>query len=220
MLKSYEEMRKIDVTKYCEVRTEGKEAIPYLNWAKCIDLLYQNGAQKVYFEPVVNPNTGSSLIMAGNEFKDKNDITNRAYETRIKVIIDEDIFEFQGPVMNGANPVKDNSMSQQRLWNAQTRLFVKAVAIRTGLGFDLWIKSEEKELEIQQTADIYHDIRKVAERVNETITSIQKKGLSLAQIAEKMNRTEAEIKGWINQYNILFAFEYNLEYIRRHLDDK
>lgn len=220
MLKSYEEMRKIDVTKYCEVRTEGKESIPYLNWAKCIDLLYQNGAQKVYFEPVVNPNTGSSLIMAENEFKDKNEITNRAYETRIKVIIDDDVFEFQGPVMNGANPVKDNSMSQQRLWNAQTRLFVKAVAIRTGLGFDLWIKSEEKELEVQKEADIYHDIRKVAERVNETITTIQKKGLSLAQIAEKMNRTEAEIKGWINQYNILYAFEYNLDYIRRHLDDK
>ena len=41
--------------------------------------------------------------------------------------------------MNGGNPVRDNSMSQQRLWNCQTRLFVKGVAIMTGLGFDLWL---------------------------------------------------------------------------------
>ena len=36
MLKSYEEMRKIDVRPYCEER-EGKL---YLNWAKCVELLH------------------------------------------------------------------------------------------------------------------------------------------------------------------------------------
>ena len=44
--------------------------------------------------------------------------------------------------MNGANPVKDNSMSQQRVWNSMCRAFVKCVAINTGLGFDLWAKEE------------------------------------------------------------------------------
>ena len=44
--------------------------------------------------------------------------------------------------MNGANPVKDNSMSQQRVWNSMCRSFVKCVAIHTGLGFDLWLKEE------------------------------------------------------------------------------
>ena len=44
--------------------------------------------------------------------------------------------------MNGSNPVKDNSMSQQRVWNSMCRSFVKCVAIHTGLGFDLWLKEE------------------------------------------------------------------------------
>ena len=48
----------------------------------------------------------------------------------------------QTPVMNGSNPVKDNSMSQQRVWNSMCRAFVKCVAIHTGLGFDLWLKEE------------------------------------------------------------------------------
>ena len=57
MLKSYEEMRKIDVTPFCEER----EGMLYLNWAKCIDLLRENGAKKVYWEPVPDERTGSSL---------------------------------------------------------------------------------------------------------------------------------------------------------------
>ena len=53
----------------------------------------------------------------------------------------------QSPVMNGANPVKDNSMSQQRVWNSMCRSFVKCVAIHTGLGFDLWLKEEMRPFE-------------------------------------------------------------------------
>lgn len=138
MLKSYDELRKIDVTPYCEERDNMK----YLNWAKCIDLLHENGAEKVYFEPIPDEKTGSSLRMSENVFTDKNGATNRCYETRIKVVIDNDEYIMQSPVMNGSNPVKDNSMSQQRVWNSMCRSFVKCVAIRTGLGFNLWLKEE------------------------------------------------------------------------------
>ena len=55
----------------------------------------------------------------------------------------------QTPVMNGANPVKDNSMSQQRVWNSMCRAFVKCVAIHTGLGFNLWLKEEYNKLEVR-----------------------------------------------------------------------
>lgn len=137
-LKSYEEMRKIDVTQYCEER----DGMTYLNWAKCIDLLHEHGAQKVYWIPIPDPVTGSSLRMSGVTFEDKNKIVNRCYETRIKVVIDDNEYEFQSPVMNGSNPVKDNSMSQQRVWNSMCRSFVKCVAIHTGLGFNLWLKEE------------------------------------------------------------------------------
>ena len=65
-LKSYEELRKIDVRPFCKKR----DGIEYLNWAKCIDLLRENGAEKVYWEPIPNKETGSSLIMSSATFTD------------------------------------------------------------------------------------------------------------------------------------------------------
>lgn len=140
MLKSYDEMRKIDVTPYCEER----DGMVYLNWAKCIDLLHQNGAEIVYWIPIPDERTGTSLRMAEQVFEDSKGNTNRCYETRIKVVIDDKEYEMQSPVMNGSNPVKDNSMSQQRVWNSMCRSFVKCVALHTGLGFNLWLKEEMK----------------------------------------------------------------------------
>lgn len=138
MLKSYKKMREIDVTPYCEER----DGLLYLNWAKCMDLLHENGAEKVYWIPIPDEKTGNSLRMTETVFEDKNKVTNRCYETRIKVVIDDNEYEMQTPVMNGSNPVKDNSMSQQRVWNSMCRAFVKCVAIHTGLGFNLWLKEE------------------------------------------------------------------------------
>ena len=67
-LKSYEELIKVDVRQYCEER----DGFTYLNWAKCIELLRQNGATEVYWEPIPDPQTGSSLRKTDIEFKDKN----------------------------------------------------------------------------------------------------------------------------------------------------
>lgn len=138
MLKSYAEMRQIDVRPFCEER-DGKI---YLNWAKCIDLLHENGAEVVYWVPIPDPTTGNSLRKVPEVFTDKQGVTNRCYETRIKVVIDDKEYEMQSPVLNGVNPVKDNSMNQLRVWNSMCRSFVKCVAIQTGLGFDLWLKEE------------------------------------------------------------------------------
>jgi hypothetical protein len=140
MLKSYEELRKIDVKPYCEER----DGMLYLNWAKCIALLHEYGAKTVYWVPIPDEKTGTSLRMTDVIFTDSKGNVNRCYETRILVVIDENEYEMQSPVMNGSNPVKDNSMSQQRVWNSMCRSFVKCVAIHTGLGFDLWLKEEMK----------------------------------------------------------------------------
>ena len=149
MLKSYEEMRKVDVRKHCKKR----DGIDYLNWAKCIDLLRENGAETVYFEPCTGAN-GSSLIASEHTFTDKNGAINRCYETKIKVVVDNNTYYMQTPVMNGSNPVKDNSMSQQRVWNSMCRAFVKCIAIHTGLGFDLWVQEENKqELSIPESLE-------------------------------------------------------------------
>ena len=137
-VKTWSEMRKIDVTPYCEER----DGMTYLNWAKCIDLLHENGAEKVFWTPIPDEKTGSSLRMVEKVFSDSKNNTNQCYETRIRVVIDDNEYEMQSPVMNGSNPVKDNSMSQQRVWNSMCRSFVKCVAIQTGLGFNLWLKEE------------------------------------------------------------------------------
>jgi hypothetical protein len=214
MLKPYNEIRQIDVTPYCEKR-DGADYLPY---NKCIDLLHENGAEVVYFLPVPNPKTGSSLYETETVFEDKNGVKNRCYETKIEIHIDDKVYYMQSPVMNGANPVKDNSMSQQRVWNSMTRSFVKAVAMYTGLGFSLWLDEEESERKQQREADVYHDIKKVQERVFETVTAIQKKSnMSLGQIAEKMGRTEEELQQFLKQYKILDAVENNLNVILRDL---
>lgn len=213
-LKPYDELRKVDVTPFCEKRDKAD----YLPWNKCIDLLHEHGAEEVYFLPVPNPKTGGSLYESETVFEDKNGATNRCYETRIEIHIDDKVYYMQSPVMNGANPVKDNSMSQQRVWNSMTRSFVKGVAIYTGLGFDLWLKEEENERKEQQQADIYHDIMKIQERVFETVTSIQKKGnMTLEDIAKRMERTEDELRNYMKMYKILGAVENNLNHILKEL---
>ena len=214
MLKPYDALREIDVSEF----TEKRDGADYLPYNKCIDLLHEHGAETVYFLPVQNPKTGGSLYESETVFEDKNGVKNRCYETRIEIHIDDKVYYMQSPVMNGANPVKDNSMSQQRVWNSMTRSFVKAVAMYTGLGFSLWLKEEENERKQQNQADQYHDIMQVQNRVFETITAIQKKGnMTLADIAEKMDRTEDEMRTYLKYYGILNNIEHNLNVILQKL---
>ena len=188
MLKSYDDLRKIDVSKW----TEERDGAEYLNWAKCIDLLHDNGAEQVYFVPLTNEN-GSSLFMSENVFETGSGAskkTNRCYETRIEIHIDDKTYIMHSPVMNGANPVQDNSMTQQRVWNSMCRSFVKGVAIYTGLGFDLWLKEEDK-LAKQKDDDLSkHDIFKIKERCQQIYTQKLKEGLSVKDIADRLHKTE------------------------------
>lgn len=209
MIKTYEEMRAVDVTKW----TEKRDGADYLNWAKVVDLLHENGAKVVYFEPVVNPLTGSSLYMTDQVYTDKSGNTNRVYETAVKVVIDDLEFIQRGPVTNGSNPVKDNSMTQQRLWNCQTRLFVKGVAIRTGLGFDLWLKEEKRNDKNDDDDLSRHDIFKIKERCQIVYTNKLKLGLTTKEIAKKLNKTEDEVKALFSYFDILSNFEKELNNI-------
>lgn len=212
MIKSYAEMRKIDVLPLCEKRKakddRGKDIeVPYLNWAKCMDLLHENGAEVVYFEPCVNAN-GSSLFMSDQVFADSKGNTNRCYEVRVKIVIDDLIFEAQYPLMNGSNPVKDNSLTQQRVWNAQTRAFVKGVAMRTGLGFGLWLddvesKSDEDDLN-------RHSLYSIKERMQIAYTKAIKKGMSTRDIASAVGMTEDEVKVVFTYFDQLNRFEQKL----------
>ena len=204
MLKSYKELRELDVSQWVEKR----DGADYLNWAKVVDLLHEQGAEKVYFEPMINETTGSSLYMTEQIFTDKNGITNRVYETAVKIVIDDLEFIQRGPVTNGSNPVKDNSMTQQRLWNCQTRLFVKGVAIRTGLVFNLWLKEEEKNEKDNWEDDLSkHNIFKIKERIEQLVSTKMKKGISLEKIASNLGISEEELKNYFTYFKIIDRLE-------------
>lgn len=209
MLKTYAELRKVDVRPFCEMREakddKGKNVrVPYLNWAKCKELLHEHGAERVYFEPCVLPN-GSSLIMSDQEFTDKNGVTNRCYEVRVRITIDSDVFEAQFPLMNGSNPVKDNSLTQQRVWNAQTRAFVKGVAMHTGLGFDLWLDDYES---VSQEEDLSkHSLDAIKLRMQQLYTSKLQKHMSVKGIADGLNMSEDEVKVIFTYFDQLKRFE-------------
>lgn len=203
MLKPYDELVKVDVSEY----TDQRDGLDYLNWAKCIDLLHKHGAEKVYFTPIVNEN-GSSLFMCNKEFIDKNKGVNQCYEVGVHIVIDDLEFDMRGPLMNGANPVKDNSLSQQRVWNCQTRLFVKGVAIRTGLGFNLWLKEETQNETVGSAFDdmFAHNILTVKERIEQLITTKLDEGKTLDEIAEETKMGDGDairdlLKTLVKAYN-------------------
>lgn len=195
MLKSFNEMMQIDVRPFCDER-EAKDdhgrtiKVPYLNWAVCKKLLHDNGAEKVFFTPLLNAN-GSSLFHADRIFGD-GDKTNQCYEVGVHIVIDDMEFDMRGPLMNGTNPVRDNSISQQRIWNCQARLFVKGVAMMTGLGFGLWI--DEEKAEPKNTSDDleYHDVSKIKERIERQITEKLKNDYTLGDIAKATGIGEEE----------------------------
>lgn len=201
--KTYAEMREIDVTPFVEKR-DGND---YLNWAMCKELLHQNGAEKVYFEPCTNVN-GSSLFMSNEVFTDNKGNTNRCYEVRVHIVIDDLEFDAQFPLMNGSNPVKDNSMSQQRVWNAQTRAFVKGVAMRTGLGFDLWLKNDFTSKVEDDLSK--HSLFSIKERMQQTYTKLIKKKMSTKEIADSLEMTEDEVKVIFTYFDQLNRFEEKL----------
>lgn len=205
MLKPFSELRKIDVRPFVKQR-DGND---YLNWAKCKELLHENGAEVVYFEPCVNSN-GSSLFMSDVTFTDKSGVTNRCYEVRVKIVIDDLTFEAQYPLMNGSNPVKDNSMSQQRVWNAQTRAFVKGVAMRTGLGFSLWLDEEERN--VDESEDLSkHQLFSIKERLQIEYTNlIRYKKMTTKDIAEACGMSEDEVKIIFTYFDQLDRFEKKL----------
>lgn len=208
MLKSFAELRKVDISNHIKQR----DGFDYLNWAKCIDLLHQYGAEVVYFTPLTNEN-GSSLFMSELAFaKDDKASPNRCYEVAIEIVIDDKKFIMRAPVMNGSNPVRDNSMSQQRVWNAQTRAFVKGVAIHTGLGFDLWCRAEQNEEDAAPKEEdlSIHSLFKIKERMQKDYTRLIKKKMSTKDIADKLEMTEDEVKTIFTYFEQLDRFEKKL----------
>ena len=211
MLKSFAELRKIDVLPYCETRDAKDEngrkiQVPYLNWAKCKDLLHENGAEVVYFEPLVNEN-GSTLFMTDVPFTDSKGNKNRCFEVRVKIVIDDLECTQNYPLLNGVYVVREDTINQLRLSNAQARAFVKGVAIRTGLGFGLWVTNDETTQKNGEEDLYFHNILKIRERMERLITAKMDSGLTIQQICEQLRIDEDQFNVYMKQYAILDRLE-------------
>ena len=202
-IKSWNEMRSLDISKYVKQR----DGADYLPWAECLKLLYENGAEKVQIIPQTNDN-GSSLFMSEQTFTDKNGNTNRCYEVRLAVEIDRNPYFISYPVMNGINPVRDNLMNQNAVHKAQMRAFVKCVAINTGLGFDLWRDDSDIENDAEDLTK--HSLWAIKDRMQIAYTNAIKKGMSTADIAKAVNKTEEEVRLLFTYFDQLNRFEQEL----------
>lgn len=203
MLKSWNEMRSLNISK-CVKKRDGAD---YLPWAECLNLLYENGAEKVTIRTLTDVN-GSSLFMSDQTFTDKNGNTNRCYEVRLEVIIDGSSYTFNYPVMNGINAVRDNLMNQNAVHKAHMRAFVKCVAINTGLGFDLWRDDADIENDVEDLSK--HNLFSIKERLQQSYTRAIKKGMSTGDIAKAVNKTEDEVRIIFTYFDQLNRFEQEL----------
>lgn len=160
MLKTFKELREIDVRPYCKMREakdeDGKKVqIPYLPWAKCLNLLYDSGAERVRYRALQAPD-GSYLFCGAEAISQKKiygqnrevsyeDRRNACYFVTVEVDIDGDVNVMPYPVMNGTAVVYNDTLNQLRVSNAIQRAFVKCVAVNTGLGISLWEDDKETE---------------------------------------------------------------------------
>ncbi len=133
-LKPFNELFKVDLSSEVvdrPVKKNSKITLEYLEWANCIKLLYENGAEKVRYGMLKNDKGYPCFYNHNGE----------SPFVTVWVRIDDEIYEEDYPIINGMYPVANPT--QLDINKAKQRGFVKAVAINTGLGLKLWIKEEE-----------------------------------------------------------------------------
>lgn len=208
MLKPFDELIKLDVRPFCDVRDAKDESgktikVPYLSWAKCIKLLHENGAETVWYAPVECPENHTYL------WPQMKVTTNKGRETdcwfvRVLIHIDELEFTYDTPLLNGSLVVYSDTLNQLRINNALARAFVKGVAIRTGLGFDLWAESEGEDGEDDLSR---HSIWAVKERLERLITAKERNGLSHNDLMAELDMNEKQLQKVMQYFATLDKLE-------------
>lgn len=211
MLKPYSELAKLDVLPYCEIREDGfhgkKEKIPYLPWARCIDLLHENGAEEVWYEPLTAPDGGYLFKSAEAETKDGRQ--TGCWFVKVEIHIDDKVFTMAYPLMNGTTVIYSDQLNQNRINTAHARAFVKGVAIRTGLGFGLWLKEADSEPAPEDLDS--HNIYKIKERIEQIVTAKLKEGYEVADLGQAAGfRNEKEFRAF-------FDFAKNIAEVEKRL---
>lgn len=213
MLESYSDLVKIDVLPFCEKRKakddNGKQIeIPYLNWAKCKELLHEHGAKIVYFQP--NKADDGGYLFSSGTFANKDGRTHKCYFVSVKIFIDDKIFDMDMPLMNGSLVVYDDTVNQLRIANSHARAFVKGVAIHTGLGFNLWVKNDEMPVSAEDDLSI-HNIFSIKQRIEKKLTAKISTGLNFGDFL-------SEIKFSQKQWDLFLKYFDAISYVEKKLN--
>lgn len=210
-LKPYNELVKVDVLPFCEYRDakddNGKKIqVPYLNWAKCVELLHEHGAETVYYTPRRGPD--GSYLFVSREVANKDGRKTGCYFVSVEIYIDGTVFTMDAPLMNGSLVVYDDTLNQLRIANCHARAFVKGVAIRTGLGFGLW--STEKDTDAAQDDLSGHSIFAIKARLEQLITAKLQRGMSMEDILAGVELSQRQFHRVMASFNNVDLLEKRL----------
>lgn len=194
MLKSFNEMVKIDVMPFCDKRKAKDEngktiEVPYLSWAKCKMLLHENGAEVVYFTP--RTDQSGSYVFKHYETSDKNNRKTDCYFVSVDIHIDEKTYTMDFPLLNGSLVVYSDTLNQLRISNAHARAFVKGVAIYTGLGFSLWTGEKDTDGNVDDLST--HNIFAIKQRVEQLLTQKMQDGITIDDICKGVGLTRKRL---------------------------
>lgn len=141
MIKKFSDLVKLDLSKHTQKKptfykgsdgrlkpTTEDKWLDYIEWAKVLELLYENGAENVSWISTPSLDKVNTLV--------------------ITLTIDSKEFITEYPIIDGNSII--NQPNQMQLHKAELRGFVKAVAIHTGLGLGLWMKEERQ---LQETVE-------------------------------------------------------------------
>lgn len=201
-LKPFNELYQLNIKKYVKKKptffkdkatgkmkkTTPDKWLDYLEWAAVVKLLYANGATKV--------RTGSERTESGYPafFQDgKNPFV------RVWVEIDGDRFEIDYPVIDGSSA--NSSPNQLTIHKAQQRAFVKAVAINTGLGLNLWEKDEAIFEDAVEQADSIKN-RQLNDKIVATFSELVKKHGDADDVHSKLGTTKRTLTALTQSDNI------------------
>ena len=210
-LKPFSELVKIDVTPFCDKREakddKGKKIeVPYLNWAKCVELLHDHGAEVVYFTPLKDAN--GSYLFTSREVENKDGRKTGCYFVSVEIHIDDLVFTMDAPLMNGSLVVWDDTLNQLRIANCHARAFVKGVAIRTGLGFKLW--SDDKDTDSAPDDLSGHNINAIKQRVEQLLTTKLQNGLDMDDVYGALGISKKRFDLIMAGFNDIYVLENRL----------
>lgn len=177
-LKPFKELFNVDISSETvarPVKRNSKITLDYLEWANCIKLLYEHGAEKVSYGMLKNEKGYPCFYNHNGE----------SPFVTIWVDIDGERFEEDYPIINGMYPVANPT--QLDINKAKQRGFVKAIAINTGLGLSLWIKEEQTingNPELQQESS-----NNEMQTLNNQLTTLFAQALQKLGNAEKVYST-------------------------------